>query len=65
MPKLFTVHFTLTATGERQADTVTANSPKDAEQLVRKAYAGQPLAVRKVKFVKGSGNEHQQRSERG
>lgn len=57
MPKLFTVHFTLTETDERLADTVTAKNPKEAEQIVRKAYTGQPLALRKVKFVKGSGNE--------
>ncbi len=64
MPKLFTVHFTLTATGERRADTITADDPKHAEQIVRKAFTGQPLAVRKVKFVKGSGNEPKQRRKR-
>lgn len=52
MVKLFTVHYTVASTGERNADTVTANNPKHAEQIVRKAFEGETLHIRKIKFVK-------------
>lgn len=51
MVKLFTVHFTIASTGERRADTVTADNPKHAEQIVRKASEGETLHIRKIKFV--------------
>ena len=49
MVKLFTVHFTVASTGERRADTVTADNPKHAEQIVRKAFEGETLHIRKIK----------------
>jgi len=60
MPLMFTVHFTITATGERLSDTVTADNPNHAATIVRTVYKGQTIHVRKVKHVKGSGHETNQ-----